>query len=162
MEVSRSLLYKEHKQGRRSKDVVIDFDWKKQEAQYSNFGKKRDPIAILPGSFDPLSVFYAFRFYDLHEQKVLRTPVTDGKKCVMGQAEVIKREKIRLPIGTYETFLVEPELKDIGGVYEKSKDATLKIWVTADRRRIPVRIESKVVVGSFVAELVSVEGACQD
>ena len=58
----------------------------------------------------------------------------------------------------YNAFLIEPDLKDVGGVFEKSKDAKIKIWVTADHRRIPVRFESKVVVGSFVAELVAAEG----
>ena len=36
----------------------------------------------------------------------------------------------------------------------KSKKAKIQIWLTADDRRIPVRIKSKVVVGSFVADLV--------
>jgi len=53
---------------------------------------------------------------------------------------------------------VEPDLQHIGGVFEKSKDAKLKIWVTADKRRIPVKVKSKVRVGSFVAELISAEG----
>jgi hypothetical protein len=52
---------------------------------------------------------------------------------------------------------VEPQLKHIGGVFKKSKDARLQIWVTTDKRHLPVRIKSKVIVGSFVAELVSFE-----
>jgi hypothetical protein len=52
---------------------------------------------------------------------------------------------------------VEPSLEHVGGVFEKSKDAKVQIWVTADARRIPVKIKSKVAVGSFVGELVSVE-----
>ena len=55
----------------------------------------------------------------------------------------------------YETYLVEPDLKYLGGVFKKSEDAKLQIWVTTDERRVPVRIKSKLVVGSFVAELVS-------
>ena len=39
-------------------------------------------------------------------------------------------------------------------VFKKSKKAKIQIWLTADDRRIPVRIKSKVVVGSFVADLV--------
>ena len=71
--------------------------------------------------------------------------------------EIAKKEEIKVASGSYETYLVEPELRDLGGVFKKSKNATLKIWVTADRRCIPVKIKSKVKVGSFVAELVSVE-----
>jgi len=63
-----------------------------------------------------------------------------------------------LSIGTYDTFLIEPEIEHVGGVFEKSKNAKIQVWVTADRRRMPVKIKSKVVVGSFVGELVSATG----
>ena len=153
--MNRALLYKKQCQGKSKHDVLVTFDWAKNKAQYSDFGEKRDPISLFPGSFDPLSVFYAFRMVDLTEQKEIRTPVTDGKKCVMGRARIIRRERIRVPYGDMDTFLVEPDLEHIGGVFRKSKDAKLRIWVTEQKEHIPVRIESKVLVGSFVAELVS-------
>jgi len=46
----------------------------------------------------------------------------------------------------------------VGGVFEKTKDAKIHIWVTADERRIPVRIKSKVAIGSFIGELTSATG----
>lgn len=153
-----SILYKKQKKGKRKKNVTVAFNWEKQTTQYSNQGKKEKPVVIKPGSFDPLSVFYAFRLCDLDAGRKLQIPVTDGKKCVEGVATVIKREKITVANRTYDTFLVEPDLKHIGGVFEKSKKAKLEIWVTADTQKIPVKIKSKVIVGSFVAELVSAEG----
>jgi len=94
----------------------------------------------------------------LREGIELEAPVTDGKKCVMGKAKVIRRETIRVRGVAYDTFLVEPGLEHIGGVFEKSKNAKLLVWVTADEACIPVRVKSEVIVGSFVAELISVEG----
>jgi hypothetical protein len=158
LKMTHSKLYKKKNRGRRKKDIVVSFEPTKQLAQYSKNGKKRKPIPIKPGSFDPLSVFYAFRFCSLKKNKVLKVPVTDGKKCVMGKAVVIKRETIVVESGTYDTFLVEPDLKHIGGVFKKSKNAKLKIWVTADARKIPIKVESEVIVGSFVAELISAKG----
>jgi hypothetical protein len=155
--MTHSILYKKHNRGKNKRDVIVNFNWARQEAQYSNFGSKKRPISLLPGSFDPWSVFYAFRLHDLKVNMRIKAPVTDGKKCVIGEARVVKREKIQLPSGAYDTYLVEPNLKHIGGVFEKSKDAKLKIWVTADTLRIPVRVKSKVIVGSFVAELISAE-----
>jgi len=158
IEMTHSILYKEQKQGKSKKNVVVNFNWEKQEVRYSNFGKKRKPISVLPGSFDPLSVFYAFRLHDLKENNTeMETPVTDGKKCIMGKAKILKREKMKVTSGTFDTYLVEPDLKHIGGVFKKSKGAKLEIWVTADTRRIPVKVKSKVKVGSFVAELISAE-----
>ncbi len=159
--MNRSILYKKkQREGKTRRDVVVRFDWDKKEAQYSNFGGKRDPVPLLPGSFDPLSAFYYTRLIDPATVKAVERPVTDGKKCVVGKARIIKKETIKLANGkTYDTYLMEPELKHVGGVFEKSKNAKIKVWVTADNRRIPVRIKSKVAVGSFIGELVSVEFA---
>jgi hypothetical protein len=133
----------------------VNFDWEKLQARYSNFDERGKPVAILPGSFDPLSVFYSFRLFQLQEGDDLEAPVTDGRKCIVGKAKVIKREKIKVKDAVYDTFLVEPDLEQLGGVFEKSKNAKLQIWVTADGASIPVRVKSEVFVGSFVAELVS-------
>ena len=57
----------------------------------------------------------------------------------------------------YDTYLVIPDLEHVGGVFEKSREAKVRIWVTADERRIPVRFESEVIVGSFIAELIAFE-----
>ena len=162
IDMTRSILYKKRQAGwKHKRDVVVSFNWDKNEAQYSNFGKKRKPVSLLPGSFDPLSIFYYSRICDFKEKFILQRPVTDGKKCVIGSGEVIKRETIKLKAEKYDTYLLEPELKDLSGVFRKSINATIKIWLTADKRKIPVRIKSKVVVGSFVAELVAAEGVAK-
>lgn len=158
IDMTRSILYKKSQAGKKhQRDVVVNFNWDKNEAQYSNFGRKRKPVSLMPGSFDPLSIFYYSRMCDFNDQIVLQRPVTDGKKCVIGTGEVIKRETIKLKTGKYDTYLLQPELKDLSGVFRKSENATIKIWLTADKRKIPVRIKSKIVIGSFVGELVPPE-----
>lgn len=159
IEMTHTILYKKkQREGKTQRDVVVHFNWNKNKARYSNMKKVREPIDVLEGSFDPLSAFYYTRLFDLKEKLTIERPVTDGKKCIIGKALVIKREKLKLPIGTCDTFLIEPEIKHVGGVFEKSKNAKIQIWVTADKRRMPVKIKSRVVVGSFVGELVSATG----
>jgi hypothetical protein len=155
--MTHSLSYTESHRGKSRKDSSIGFDWVKQEAQYSKKGesKQRPPIAIVPGTFDPLSIFFAFRLIDLNEKSEIILPATDGKKMVLGKVNIVGKEVIKVNGISYDTFLVEPELGDLGGVFDKSKNAKLQIWVTADNRHIPVRMKSKVAVGSFVADLAS-------
>lgn len=159
LSMTHSVFYKKsQREGRTKKDIEVIFDWREKKAQYSNFGKEIKSISLLPGSFDPLSVFYFLRFSGVKENTEIEHPVTDGKKSLLGKAHTTKRESIKVPAGTFDTYLLEPDLKDIGGVFRKSKNAKLKIWITADNRHLLVRLRSKVIVGSFTAELVTSEG----
>lgn len=161
-EMTHSVFYKKKQQeGSTRRNVEVKFDWQRQEAFYSNFGREEKSISLMPGTFDPLSVFYYIRSLELKEIGEVERPVTDGKKSVVGRARIIKRETIMVADASYDTYLLEPELKHIGGVFEKSKDAKIMIWVSADERRLPVKVKSKVVVGSFVAELSGVEKSSQ-
>ncbi len=156
--MTHALFYrKKQREGRHERDVTVEFDWTRSKAHYFNKGRRETTVDILPGTFDPLSIFYAFRLNTLRDNLEVTTPVTDGKKAVIGMARVIRRERVRVPAGEFDTFLVEPDLQHLRGVFEKSKDAKIQAWVTADERRIVVKIRSKVVVGHFVAELISSE-----
>jgi hypothetical protein len=160
--LTHSVYYrKKQHEGSTQRDVEVTFDWLKQEAVYANHGKKMKPIELLAGAFDPLSVFYLARSFGFKPGMVVERAVTDGKKCVMGRARVVKRQTVKVPAGTFDTLLLEPELTHVGGVFEKSKGARIRLWVTADHRHIPVKISSKVAVGSFVGELLSVQGAAK-
>lgn len=145
-------------EGETRRQIKVDFDWNKEMAIYSD-GKKDRKVVVVPGTFDPLSVFYKTRMADFRKDDMIACPVSDGKKCVTGMARIVKKETIVTSSGTYETYLLEPDLKDVGGVFEKDKDAKIKLWITADERRMPVKIASKVAVGSFVGELVAIKKA---
>lgn len=153
---------KTQREGHVSRNEVVAFDWAKKKAYYhETIDNQRRTTDLIPGAFDPLSAFYYVRHTSLTDNTQLERPVTDGKKCVWGRAKVIRRETIRTRSGTYDTYLLEPELNHVKGVFEKSKNARLKIWVTADHRMILVKVASKVIVGSFIAELASAVGTTE-
>ena len=155
----QSLLYRQQQhEGRTRRDITVIFDWETMTARYTNKGQAREPLAITAGTLDPLSIFYWFRALDLSVGKDIQRPVTDGKKHIMGKARVIRRERVKVPAGTFDAFLVEPDLTHVGGVFEKSPDAKIALWVSADRRRLPLKLKSKVIVGSFTGELVDMTG----
>ena len=157
-DMSHSIHYR-HKQreGEAAKNIKVHFDWDTSTARYFEGNKTRNPIDIAPGTFDPLSVFYYSRLADFETNGIIQCPVSDGKKCITGMAKIIRKETVEVPGGTFEAFLMEPVLKEIGGVFKKSKNAKIQLWVTADERRLPVKIASKVSVGSFVGELMAIE-----
>ncbi|MFO8085133.1 MAG: DUF3108 domain-containing protein [Desulfobacterales bacterium] len=154
--LTRSYNYQKQQNGDRTKrDVVVEFDWENQRAGYSNFGRKKPPIDILPGTLDPLSTLYFARLQDFEKIEEIRVPVSDGKKCIIGIARIVKRESITIGSGDFDTYLLEPEIEEIRGVFDKVRDAKIRVWLTADSRKIPVKVESKVAIGYFMAELVS-------
>lgn len=149
-----SLLFRKQELERdRHRRQDVYFDWETLETRVVQNDAPREGTAIEAGTFDPLSIFYVFRTMPLEVGSELRVPVTDGKKLVSGIARVRAREEISINGRSFDCYLVEPDLQDLGGVFRKNPDAVLQIWVTADEARLPVRIRSKVVVGHFTAEL---------
>jgi hypothetical protein len=153
--LTNSILYrKEQREGSTNREVIVRFDRVAGSAVYSNKGVARDAIEIKDGTIDPLASIYYIRKHLFAENQEIITPVTDGKKVVSGVARVVRRERLNVGGIEYDTFLVEPDLKEVRGVFEKSKKSKLRMWITDDDRRLLVKVKSKVVVGSFTGTLV--------
>mgnify|MGYP000013078937 CR=1 FL=1 len=157
VELTRSLRYTKVSEGSSKRNVVVTYDWNEMRARYFNHGQEHASTALKPRSFDPLSMFYAFRCFDLSPGMTMEIPVSDGKKTIAGRAVVQERENIYVQGTDYDTYRVSVDMGNVEGVFKKSRDAALLIWVTVDDRRMPVRMRSSVVVGSFTVDLVSAE-----
>lgn len=156
--MTHSILYKKQSGGKYPRDVVVNFDWEKLKATRSNFGEKMAPVSIVPGTFDTLSLFYVIRLHNLRENSVLEIPITEGDNNIIAKTTIAKREKIEIEGKTYDTFEVIPDMESLAAqkVVKKGDVPSLKIWLSDDDKKIPVKIQSKVKVGYFVFELVSV------
>lgn len=156
--MKHSILYKKKTESKHPRDVSINFNWKKREATYTNFGRKRPPLHILKGTFDPLALFYAIRFQNLKANSEIYVPLTDGKLNVEVRAIVGKRDMIEIEGKMYDTLEITPDmdmLDNLDKVVKKSDNPQLKIWVTADEKKIPVKIRTKVGIISFDFDLVT-------
>lgn len=150
---THSVQYEKRTMGKHPREVVVYFDWRLKNATYVNFGEPEKSVSIVPGTFDPLSMFYVIRKHDLQEGASIQIPITDGKKLISTRALVKSREKIVVNERTYDTYVIVPDF-DLRKAFEKDQP-DMKIWLTADDRRIPVKIESKQKIGKVVLELVS-------
>lgn len=155
-DMGRSYLYKERNKGSEKKKIVVSFDWTDMVARHTDFGKDRKRVSITAGTLDPLASLYAFRTRDLRPGAVIEMPVSDGEKHFTAKAVVAGRERIEVNGREYETYVVKPDVNYFGGVFEESEDPALTVWLTADERKVPVRVDVKVAIGSVVAELESV------
>jgi len=155
--MERSLLYKKVQESRHPRDLVVRFDWGQGLARLTNYGKPAEPITLQPGTLDPLSALYYIRAQSLQGDFRLEQWVTDGKKLSRGLARSLQRETISIGGKSYQTIKIEPDMREVSGVFEKSPGAKMFIWLTDDERKLLVKLQSKVVVGSFVAELLADE-----
>ena len=156
--MTRSLLYrKDQSEGDYVRNYVVSFDSMGLTAYRYSKGAFKNAVSVPRGTFDPLSMLFLFRTKPLAVGYDFLAPVTDGDKYIVGKAKVVRRETVTTPAGEFDTLLVEPDVRDIGGVFRKSPDATLQVWITNDARRIPVRVKSKVAVGHFTMELTGYE-----
>jgi hypothetical protein len=105
---------------------------------------------------DVLSCFYLFRTLpDMRPGASAIIPVTaDDKKSYEVLVKVLRREKVQVLAGSFNCLVVQPLLK-FQSVFEQKGDVLL--WVTDDERRLPVKISSKIVIGSIQVQLQSAD-----
>ncbi|WP_375772184.1 DUF3108 domain-containing protein [Archangium gephyra] len=129
---------------------------------------KREQVDIFPGErrwarattqgkssslepLDELSFLYALRTMTLTPGLVQRLDRHFDAKRNPVVVRVLRREPLRVPAGEFSTVVVEMEVRDperFGG------RGVLRLYLTDDERRLPVRIESQVpVAGQLVLEL---------
>ena len=169
IDMAHSVRYRERTRTRlKATDAVVEFDWSTSLAHYMSTeiiyqsppktNKKKSITQLLPGTFDPLTVYYYTRLLNIGVGDRIERPITDGLKCVVAQAEVLLEESLTINGQTYKTFLIQPDFKGVKPVFEKLVGAAIQIWITADADRIPVKLASRIVLGSFTGELTSIEG----
>lgn len=64
--------------------------------------------------------------------------------------KVLRRENIKVPAGKFSTIVVRPIIKT-KGLFSEGGEA--EIYITDDERRLPVKIVTKLKVGSVILEL---------
>ncbi len=113
---------------------------------------KKDTMAVPLYVQDILSSFYYARTVPMEVGDSFDIDnYADGKIYPL-KVLVHRKERIKVPAGSFNCIVVEPVLRGEGLFNQKGK---LTIWLTDDERKIPVLMKSKVVIGSIDARLKS-------
>lgn len=144
----------EQHEGDTHRDATIRFDWENKTANYQRDGEDpQDDVEIGTYTWDPLSVVYYFRHFINGPFEMVTLPATDGKKYLGIDIKYLGQENLEVQLGEFDSYKIEPNTKEMKGVFEKSKNSKIKMWYSNDEYRYPLLIKSKVIVGSFIAEL---------
>lgn len=126
---------------------------------YSRFNHKKKTftdkkITIPANTQDVLSALFWMRTQKLTVGKDLEVNVTADGTSHVARIRVLKKETIDTIFGKKECLVVKPELKG-DAIFKQSGE--IMIWVVNDENYLPVKMESKVVFGSFKAILKNAE-----
>jgi hypothetical protein len=106
-------------------------------------------------TFDPLSAVYLARTLEFKPGDRLYFKVFGGRYQYLLEMNVERKERVTLHSGkTVEAFRIIPRLQNItkNGYAERMNEAV--IWISADERRMPVKLSSKITFGSVHLELI--------
>lgn len=150
------------REGSYHRDIRLDLDWRQKRVVYNNQWRAFPPQPLHDDTWDPLGLLYAFRLQPQLGKGNTPMSVTDGLKTIRANVRNHGRETIEIGGRKVVAWKVEPEMKDVGGIFERSPGARMEVWVSDDGRHLPLRLRSAVVVGSFTATLVKAQNLAPD
>jgi hypothetical protein len=149
----------------RENSKVID-----TEARYDDYTKRwavnRQEVGKRPklyefdsqNTLDPITAVYLARSIDFKVGDRLHFKVFGGKYQYLLELRIDGKEPVKLPSGkSIEAYKIIPFVQNIAkeGYASRFNEAT--VWISADERRLPIKISSKIFVGSIYLELVEDE-----
>jgi len=167
-DIAETLIYKgypksyrlKQSEGRHRKDREAVFDWENKDIKFINHMSSSTAEKIeLPKMpvWDLLSGLYFLRSQRLEVGNYFTLNLVDTKRPYEVDFKVLKKERIKhKQFGNIEALLIKPQLSaDTQKTYKKKGD--IDIWLSNDERKLPLKIEAKVLVGSITLTLVSVQ-----
>jgi hypothetical protein len=141
-------LYKKGEtEGKNSDSYTMIFD------QENNTVTREDnTIRVLPNTRDELTTFYYLRTLELEPGQVFELPNTDGFQVRTLRITVGKKETINTPAGSFPTIQVSVDMANAASIFSGKVQA--KLWLSDDERRMVIRLETSLAVGSLAADLV--------
>jgi hypothetical protein len=156
--------YRHIEEGKYRKNEKIIFDHSLKSAQVKLYDRENKKVVdtsehMIPNNIqDIVSGFYYLRTLDLKKYKPGDMVTINGffDKTIYNLKLVYEgREQLETPLGKYETFIftpVMPSNKLFRGQYP------IKVWVSDDKNRIPLKIKARLMVGSLDMEIIEAKG----
>ncbi len=102
--------------------------------------------------FDMLSSLYYVRSLRLPLKTTVFFDIVNRNRQYPLKVEVLRKETVKTAAGKFNCIVVEPMISGEGIFVSKGK--SLKVWLTDDEYKMPVKMTVEVFIGSVSAELV--------
>jgi hypothetical protein len=111
-----------------------------------------DPFGPLSGAMMALS-------QDLTPGRTYAFDVFGGSQRYVFAFDVQERARIHTALGDFDAFRIVPDVWYVSDGKLRSQAHGTVVWVSADKRHLPLLIQSEAFIGSVRAELIKVDGA---
>lgn len=150
------------REGSRHRETSVTFNAEARKAFYEERDLTRNvtiatqEVAIPPCVHDVLGGLFYLRTLELEPGQSTEIPVSDGKKSVMVKVEAQQREDVKVPAGVFKA--VRYEIYLFNNVLYR-RPARLYVWLTDDRRKLPVqiRVRLQIAIGTITLQLAKEE-----
>lgn len=143
------VLQREGWRGRETRRL-ISYDQSGLVVKYRKNDGEEEVFPVAGPVYNEFSSFYITRAMDLVPGRPFIVPTFADKKRNEVKVLVKGREELDTPYGRVRTVAIMPIMK-FKGLYDKDGDTV--IWLTDDECQVPVRINSKIAIGSLTATL---------
>lgn len=144
------------REGKYARDEWLTFNY--ENNTYNNHRQDRDgniktQKMVFEGEevLDMLSALYYVRLQPLPEKGEIYFDIVNRQKQYPLKVTVLGKKKVKVKAGEFNCIVVEPQFSGEGIFTAKGK--SLKVWLTDDERRLPVKMSVEVFIGSVTAEL---------
>ncbi len=142
----------------KSEKHLVEGTYKDDEVVYFNPSKRTatrgvTTMRVLPNARDALGGFYWVRSLALTVGGQITVNYADGKASKTIPVKVLRKERVEVPAGTFDTLVIEPVLTETEGIFKQ--EGRIWIWVTDDEKKMPVLLKSKIVIGDISVRLES-------
>ncbi|MDH4318490.1 MAG: DUF3108 domain-containing protein [Desulfobulbaceae bacterium] len=127
------------------------YDQERLVVRYQRDDDEPLDVAISGPVHNEFSSFYITRCLTLDPGEVPVVPTFADKRRHEVDVNILGAEEVGSMFGKVSTIRVQPKMT-FRGLYDKDGDTV--IWFTDDVCRVPVKINSKILIGSLTAELV--------
>lgn len=145
-------------EGSRQRETDISFDSERRKAKYLERDTAKNAVLAsreidVPACVaDIVGALYRIRTLNLEIGQTAQVPVSDGKKSANARVDSQRVETVKTPAGTFKAVRYEAYLfNDV--IYHRP--GRVYIWLTDDRRRIPVQIQVRLqlAIGTITLQL---------
>jgi hypothetical protein len=153
-------IYQLQHENQRSNEYTITFNERTHLVTSTKKNHKgtetREFIATEP--FGPISGAMMALSQDLTPGDRLLFDVFSGTNRYVFDFNVKDKEKVRVPVGTFEALKVSPGIVYLSNGKLRSQARETTIWISADKQHLPLRMEASTFIGVVRADLVQIDG----